>query len=244
MSGVPGSSPPPGTFDIECDTLVVKGLGDYNKMMDVKAFCVGRERVKDFLKGEAERGDCQLIRQNTYKAGEYYHCCYGKERKTSNQVKAAKGPALELGPGERRSRIGHGESGKLGCAYTLTWREIQRDGQTVAAFFVGNGARHSLPSEAEPVHGPGVLNFVHLKVTDDCKGFVKKQLLLGSNPGQIFESAQPRCFSKCALQREGKTPPPKLLRHNLSFSLLFGCFVSVCVLSLLSPSPAACTSGV
>jgi hypothetical protein len=190
------SFPSEGRFDLDCDQLTRKQFEKLVKMPNVVAICVEVQRVRDFVDGEEDRALCKLLRAHTYKAkegeprivGEAYVCCFGKERKKSNQAKAASAPVLERTPGARRSKICSGDSSKLGCTYSLSWHEFTREGHKYAAVFVRNDGMHVKDGDTQILHGPDSVS-VSLTLTDECKQFVRQLLLQGNNSERIIQSA-------------------------------------------------------
>jgi hypothetical protein len=144
------SPPSEGRFDLDCDQIKRRPFEKLANMPNVVAFWVEVQRVRDFIDGEEDRALCKLLRDHTYKAkedeariaGETFVCCFGKERKKRHQAKAASAPVLERAPGARRSKICSGDSSKLGCTYSPSWRDFNRGGQTYAAAFVRNNGMH------------------------------------------------------------------------------------------------------
>jgi hypothetical protein len=190
------SSPEQGKFNVECDQLKLTHFEKLNNMPLVVAFCVPVDRVADFIAGEEERGLCKLLKNKTYKSddvntpvsGELYLCCFGKERKKNHQAKAASAPVLETAPGKRRSKIVHHESSKLGCTYSLSWREFSREGERYAAVFVRNGGLHVRDGETVILHGPASAS-CDLPLTEECRDFVRQLILQGNQSEHIIQSA-------------------------------------------------------
>jgi hypothetical protein len=88
------------------------------------------------------------------------------------------------------------ESVKLGCCYRLTWRELGVGGEVFAAVMVKNEGKHVKDGEDEVLHGDGSAHSAQnaATLTDECKAFVKKQLLIGLSNEVIVQ----RAFRTCA----------------------------------------------
>jgi hypothetical protein len=89
---------------------------------------------------------------------------------------------------DRRSKIRQEESCKLGCGYHLAWREVEVGGKVAAAVTIKNRGLHVRDGEHVPCHGPGSGAAAHKVqlLTDECKAFVRDQLLIGLSTETII----------------------------------------------------------